>query len=73
MNELTISSKKLNLINISKMNMIISVSDYQRRGKELLELQNRLNRIDEIIEEYMSPVNEDELSMIREILKGESH
>lgn len=37
------------------------------------ELQNRLDRIDEVINERIDENNEKELMMIRQILKGESH
>lgn len=48
-----------------------SVNQYHKDAT--LELQNRLDRIDNLIEEVINAENEKELMMIREILKGESH
>ena len=51
----------------------ITIREYNLRGKKLLELQNRLARIEETIEEFISEHNEKELSLILQIVRGESH
>lgn len=49
------------------------VKSFNARGKELLELRNRLMRIEELIAHFIDDKNEKELSLILQIVRGESH